>query len=242
MKRAAKWGISIIGILTLPIFFAIGFWFYVASTLPALETIAVTNAPSCSENSQISRVSIHDLPDYVTTVFIAAEAPGFFRNSGIPSIRLAKDLVRGLFDSSQLSPNTPSFSYWISSVNLRNSDGGSRTLYSQFQRLVQSDRIEMNLGEFDILGIYLNQIYFAKGTIGIACAAQHFFRKKPEALSLAETALLSALTRSPTNFDPYKHPAEAETRRNKIIDQTRAAGFISDLEASSAKAAPLLPQ
>lgn len=242
MKRVAKWGLGLGLILGLPIIGAVGFWLYVASTLPPIESLTLTNTPSCLENPEIQHVKIHDLPEYVTSIFVVAEAPQFLRQRFIPSLRMFGKIVVGQFDQSYNPSDLKSFTEWVTQTNMREIVQERHDLFAQFQKLVQSDRIEMSLGKLEILEIYFNQTYFAKGTIGIACASQHFFRKRPENLTIAETALLAALARSPTNFDLITKPTFAEQRRNTIIDEVLAAGFISSSEAATAKAAPLQQQ
>ncbi len=242
LKRVAKWGLGLAVLLSLPFFAAIAFWFYVVSTLPPIESLVNANDTNCLENPQVPRVKIRDLPEYVKMTFVVAEAPKFFNQRALPTIRILDYFLEGLFGYNYRFDDLRSFSDQISQNNINALNKERYDLFSHFQKLVQSDRIELSFGKLEILEVYFNQTYFAKGTIGLACASQHFFHKAPEALSISETALLAALARNPTNFDPVKFPLPAEKRRNLIIDQVLEAGFITSADADAAKATPLLPE
>jgi penicillin-binding protein 1A len=241
LKRVAKWVLVFTGVAALPFFVAVSFWLYVASTLPPIKSIDVANESGCLQKSLLPHVSIHSLPEYVTTIFVVAEAPKFLSQRTIPSARLLNAFIIVLFGDNYVPIDSVSFSRWVALRSVETTDQVPRTIFRQIQLLVQSDRVEAAMGKKEILEVYFNQLYFAKGAVGITCASHYFFHKSPETLSIAETALLAALARSPTNFDPFTNPVAAELRRNTIIDQVFSAGFITGTDATAAKEAPLLP-
>jgi membrane carboxypeptidase/penicillin-binding protein len=242
LKRIATWVLVFAGVAALPFFAAVSFWLYVASTLPPIKSVVVTNESGCLENPQLSHVSIHYLPEYVTTIFVVAEAPKFLSQRTIPSVRLLSAFISVLFGDNYIPIDAVSFSQWVALRSVETTAQGPRTIFRQIQLLVQSDRVELAMGKKEILEVYFNQLYFAKGAVGITCASHYFFHKSPVTLSIAETALLAALARGPKNFDPFTNPVAAEQRRNTIIDQVLAAKFITSADAILAKTAPLLPK
>ena len=68
-----------------------------------------------------------------------------------------------------------------------------------------------------ILELYLNQIYLGQGTYGIAAASLEYFDKSVKDLSYSEAALLAALPKAPSKYDPFKYPEIAKFRRNLVL-------------------------
>ena len=81
--------------------------------------------------------------------------------------------------------------------------------------------------------------FFGLGSYGIAGAALTYFDKSVNELTLAEAAYLAALPRGPSNYHPYRFTERALERRNWVIDQMVANGYVEPQEGASAKALPL---
>ena len=75
--------------------------------------------------------------------------------------------------------------------------------------------------------MYLNQIYLGQGTYGIAAASLEYFDKSVKDLNYVETALLAALPKAPSKYDPYKYPDVAKFRRNLVIKNLNDNGYIN---------------
>lgn len=87
----------------------------------------------------------------------------------------------------------------------------------------------------EILEFYLNNIYFGRGAYGVQTAAKTYFSKDISELSIAEAALLTALTNNPTLYDPIESPDQATQRRNTVIAVMRENGFISEADYRNAR-------
>jgi membrane peptidoglycan carboxypeptidase len=100
--------------------------------------------------------------------------------------------------------------------------------------------VEDELGKEEILGRYLNIVYFGSGAYGIAAAAQRYFGKSPSVLTLPEAALLAGLVQSPNTDSPIDGDAEeALSRRSYVLRQMVRLGAVSEAEAARAEAEPL---
>ena len=86
-----------------------------------------------------------------------------------------------------------------------------------------------------ILELYLNQIYLGEGTYGIAAASLEYFDKTVKDLEYEETALLAALPKAPSKYNPYKYPKEAKFRRNLVLNNLKENNYISDQEYENFK-------
>ena len=90
-----------------------------------------------------------------------------------------------------------------------------------------------------ILESYLNTSYFGNGTYGIAAAAEHYWGKQPADLTVSEAALLAGLLRSPERNDPIDNPDNALARREIVLNQMVAVGYLSSADAQRYAAEPL---
>jgi hypothetical protein len=101
--------------------------------------------------------------------------------------------------------------------------------------IIKSDEVAVDR----LLELSLNMHYFGLGSFGIAAAAMNYFGKPVDRLSLAEAAYLAGLPKGPNNYHPVRWADKAVERRNWVIGQMQAKGFLSEAEAKSAKAEPL---
>ena len=83
---------------------------------------------------------------------------------------------------------------------------------------------------------YINDISFANTYYGLQAAARGYFGKDADELSLSQTAYLCAIPNSPTYYNPYRHPENALTRRDKILEDMLSMGFITEKACKEAKA------
>ena len=88
-------------------------------------------------------------------------------------------------------------------------------------------RIERAYTKERILELYLNQIYLGQGTYGIAAASLEYFDKSVKELNYAEAAILAALPKAPSKYNPYKFPEVAKFRRNLVLENLNENNFIS---------------
>ena len=86
-----------------------------------------------------------------------------------------------------------------------------------------------------ILELYLNQIYLGEGTYGVAAASLEYFDKSVKELNYSESALLAALPKAPSRYNPFKHSEIAEIRRNLVLNNLNENGFIDKNEFLSLK-------
>jgi penicillin-binding protein 1A len=105
--------------------------------------------------------------------------------------------------------------------------------------VVLAREIEREFTKGEILEMYLNQIYLGNGLYGVEAAANGYFGKSASELDPVEAALLAAIPKAPTTYDPRRYVAAAVGRRNLVLRQMADAGLISASEAEAGKAQPL---
>jgi penicillin-binding protein 1A len=100
-------------------------------------------------------------------------------------------------------------------------------------------QIERRLTKDEILERYLNQVYFGEGAYGVETAAEVYFGKRAQDLTLPQCALLAGLIRAPSYYSPYEHPARARVRMAEVLQRMVEMGDITPQEKAKALAAPL---
>jgi membrane peptidoglycan carboxypeptidase len=100
-------------------------------------------------------------------------------------------------------------------------------------------QLEKQLSKDEILGRYLNIVFFGHNAYGVASAARTYFNTTPDRLTIPQAALLAGMVRSTSEYDPVAHPEQALARRNVVIDEMANVGSITPTQADAAKSEPL---
>ena len=114
-----------------------------------------------------------------------------------------------------------------------------QTMERKLKEAILSIRIERAFTKEQILELYLNQIYLGAGAYGVAAAAQTYWNKSLNELSIADCAYLATLPKAPSNYNPFRFPERAIERRNWVVDRMVENGFVTKEDAEKAKAEPL---
>lgn len=182
-------------------------------------------------------VELAALPEYVPAAFVAVEDKRFREHRGVDPRRvvgalLANIKARGVSQGFSTITMQLARNVWPERL-----PGQQRTLTRKILEVRVAREIERHFSKDEILELYLNNIYFGDGSYGIEAAARNYFRKGAEDLTLAEAALLAAMPKSPTAYNPRRFPERARTRRNLVLglmEEQRAAEADAVAEAKDA--------
>ena len=169
-------------------------------------------------------------PTYFTAL-IASEDRHFHRHFGINPFSLFKAAMANIKAGRVVRGGST-----ITMQVARLAEPKPRTLVSKLVECFRALQLELRYSKNDILGFYAQLAPFGGNISGVGAASWFYFGKTPEALSLAEAALLAAIPRSPNAFHPVKHPARAMQARNKVLAAMTTSGHITaqaSLEAAS---------
>ncbi|MBE2179692.1 MAG: PBP1A family penicillin-binding protein [Chthoniobacterales bacterium] len=117
---------------------------------------------------------------------------------------------------------------------------GGQTIHRKILEAALAMRMESVLSKDDILTHYMNRIYFGAGLFGVETASQAYFGKPAADMSLAESALLAGIIRSPNRLSPFRDPEGAMQQRNLTLRQMEHQGFISEQQCAGATQEPLI--
>ena len=181
-------------------------------------------------NRQI--VSIDRISSPIIQAILALEDREFYAHHGVSKRGLLRAFVSNL-KSGRVSQGGSTITQQLSK-NLFFSF--ERSYLRKFQELFVTLQIEQQFSKSDILEAYLNQIDFGSSVYGIELAAQTYFAKHADELTIAEAAMLAGIPRWPARYNPYKYPDISKERQLFVLNRILDAGYISEEEHDTAAA------
>jgi penicillin-binding protein 1A len=184
-------------------------------------------------------VPIGKVPRVVIEAFLAAEDRDFYTHDGVNPGAIFRaamaDVLR--FHRGQRPMGASTITQQVVRHFLLNNEV---SVTRKIKEAMLAYRVERTLSKDRILEIYLNEIYLGAGAYGVAAAAETYFEKPLERLSLAEVAFLAALPKAPNNYNPIHHLGAARARRDWVLAGMADLGWISEKRAKAAIAEPLV--
>ena len=165
------------------------------------------------------------IPEIVIKSFLSAEDKNFFSHPGVDAkgvIRATINNISNVFLSRRLEGASTITQQVAKNFLLTN----EVSLNRKVKEAILAFRIERALSKERILELYLNQIYLGEGTYGVASASLEYFDKPISELNYEEAALLAALPKAPSRYNPYKDIDLAKFRRNLVLDNLFANSYI----------------
>src|SRR5665213_765174 len=167
-----------------------------------------------------SRVSLRELSPLVVPALLAAEDARFYRHPGVDPIAILRALGQALRQRKLVSGASTLTQQLARSVVPQ-----PRTFLGKWRELAIALRIEVSLSKREILEEYLNRIEFGPNLRGIDAASRYYLDKPARSLDLAEAALLVAIPRGPTLYDPARGTRAVRLRRDRVLQRMWAQGL-----------------
>ncbi len=171
-------------------------------------------------------IPIGSIPEVVINSFLSAEDKNFFAHPGVDAKGITRaflnniqNILQGkrLEGASTITQQVAKNFLLTSEVSLRR----------KIKEAILAFRIEKAYSKKRILELYLNEIYLGQGTYGVASASLEYFDKSVKELNYKEAALLAALPKAPSKYNPYKNKKLAKLRRNMVLNNLKDNGYIS---------------
>jgi penicillin-binding protein 1A len=181
----------------------------------------------------------NEIPQRLVQAYISAEDKTFFEHGGIDYQGIAGAVFTNV--ESLVSGNRrPVGASTITQQVAKSLIGNEVTITRKVREAILARRLEAVFTKKRILEIYLNQIFLGRNAYGVEAASQAYFGKSANGLDLAQMAYLAILPKAPSTYSPVSQNARAVARRDYVLRQMLANGFISDAERASASAEPLV--
>jgi penicillin-binding protein 1A len=169
------------------------------------------------------------IPDKVINSFLSAEDKNFFSHPGIDAKGILRATIKNIKNISQ-NKRLEGASTITQQVAKNFLLSNEVSMKRKVKEAILAFRIERAYTKERIIELYLNQIYLGEGTYGIAAASLEYFDKSVKKLNYSDAALLAALPKAPSKYNPYKYPNVAKFRRNLVLKNLEENNFISKNE------------
>lgn len=176
-------------------------------------------------------VSISKVPQGLQDAFIAAEDVRFYQHIGIDPRGIVRAVWSNITDRG-VSEGGSTITQQLAKNALLSQE---RTLKRKIQEAILAVQIERQYSKKEILELYLNQIYFGQGAYGVQSAAQIYFGKNVEDLSIAESAMLAGIPKSPNYYSPQSNLKAAKERQETVLEQMVKYGYLSQEASDKAR-------
>ena len=223
-------------------------WYLIATAHVSLDASALQPVQNCvfvydRDNALIAecspsgedRTAFCSLPRDTVNAFIAAEDKHFFTHGGLDYKRMAKALWRNITSLSFREGASTISQQLVKNTQL----SPEKTIGRKLREIKLTRQLEKRYSKEEILEMYLNTIYFGHNCYGIGSAAGFYFDCRPEDLSLAQSATLAGMVRSPNNYSPFKQPEKCRARRDRVLSAMESEGFITATQRRQAQAQAL---
>ncbi len=245
---------SFLIVLAICLIIAIGLTIYVVVTILQIDKSQMLNLDKLNTiNAQIKiydntdtelvttsakgnkTIGLSDLPEYLPQAFISIEDKKFYTHHGLNYGRIVKAGIKNIFSGTAKEGASTITQQLIKNTHL----SSEKTMTRKIQEAYLALKLEKKYDKNKILETYLNVIYFGNGSYGIENAAETFFNKSASELTLAESATLAGLIKSPRTYSPIHNPQKCIERRNLVLLNMLNDGVISEKQYNLAVATPL---
>ena len=179
-------------------------------------------------------IPFDSIPDKIINAFLSAEDKNFFSHPGIDAKGILRALIKNIRNITQ-NKRLEGASTITQQVAKNFLLTNEVSLKRKVKEAILAFRIERAYTKKRILELYLNQIYLGQGTYGIAAASLEYFDKSIKDLDYSEAALLAALPKAPSKYNPYKYPEVAKFRRDLVLENLEENKYITKNELSKLK-------
>jgi penicillin-binding protein 1A len=223
-------------------------YFYLAPALPSAETIREVRLQTplrvysrdrrlLAQMGEQKRTPVRfkEIPEVVIKAFLAAEDDRFFEHPGFDY----QGIIRAAFNllvTGERSQGGSTITQQLARAYFLTPE---RSFVRKARELILALQIEQEFSKAEILSLYLNKIFLGQRAYGIAAAAEVYFGKSLDELTLAEAATLAAIPKAPSQLNPVSGPARAAQRRIYVLDRMRELGYIDEDAYLQARDSPL---
>ena len=237
----------LIAIFVLGLLFIFSTLWYFSSDLPDYKILSSYKPPISSrvhsgEGQLIAEYALQkrlfipydSIPKKVIYSFLSAEDKNFFTHPGIDAKSITRAIIKNLKNiySEKRLEGASTITQQVAKNFLLSSEV---SLKRKIKEAILAFRIERAYSKERIMELYLNQIYLGEGTYGIAAASLEYFDKAVNDLNYVESALLAALPRAPSKYNPYKSPERAKKRRNIVLKNLYENSYINKTQYDNLK-------
>ena len=182
-----------------------------------------------------SAVPLTRVPKSLVNAILAVEDSSFYQHKGVNLFRTLGALGANV-DAGGIAQGGSTITQQLVKLSLLTS---KQELSRKVRELTLALVLEKKLTKDQILERYLNQVYFGQGAYGVQAAAERYFQRPVEKLSVGESAFLAGMIRNPVGYDPSRFRDRSRARRSVVLDRMVVVGQIDTNEAAQLKRSPM---
>ncbi|MGE5524308.1 MAG: penicillin-binding protein 1A [Rhodospirillaceae bacterium] len=181
-------------------------------------------------------ITIQETPQPMIDAILAAEDERFYQHRGVDYLGVARAALSN-FVSGGVRQGASTITMQVARNFFLTKE---KTVTRKFNEMLLAFKIESSLSKEQILQLYINQIYLGQRAYGFAAAAQIYFGKPLDKLTIAEYAMLAGLPKAPSRFNPIVNPKRAHARQLYVLRRMHELGTIDDAQLAEAEKQPLV--
>ncbi len=206
------------------------------SVVYAMQDGAYVEAETLHASENRIWADIDSIPDHLQKAFISIEDERFYQHSGVDIKRTLHAVLNFINPASKSSFGGSTITQQV----IKNITGDDETQVSRkIQEIRRAWYVEREYKKDQILEVYLNTIYLSQGCYGVQTAAEKYFGKTLDELTILECASIASITKYPTKYDPIQNPDNNLDRAHDVINKMVELGHITEEEGEEAKSQKL---
>ena len=239
--------LSIVGVVVLLFVAGAALFFYYASSAPKISQseLASQNGTTIydSQNRVISRLGLQkreyakdsQVPATLKHAVVSIEDRRFYKHHGVDQIRIVGAATANIFGRSDGMQGGSTLTQQLVKLSVFSTAASDRTFKRKAQEAWLAINVERHFSKNQILDFYINKVYMGNGVYGMQTAAQYYYGKDLNQLSLSQLALLAGMPQSPTYYNPLSTNTQAATRRrNEVLNAMARSKYITQAQADKA--------
>ena len=229
-------------------------YFYYTKDTDAFERILKTQPISANrffsedgvliaEEYEVHRIYVdhNNIPEYLKLAFISAEDKSFYSHPGFDLKSIIRATSQNIYNHLFLRDNSRLIgASTITQQLIKNLlNDNERTIGRKIKEIMLAIRLERVLSKEKILELYLNEIYLGRGAFGVVAASEKYFGKTLNELDIEEMALLAALPKAPSNYDPQENYEAVKERRDWVLERMAENDVITGVVSQIMQESPI---
>lgn len=170
-------------------------------------------------------IPLEKMPLHLQHAVIAIEDQRFYKHDGVDMRAVIRAIVANATSGEIREGASTITQQYVKNIIISPGETAPKTIERKINEAALARQLETKLSKHEILERYLNTVYFGEGAYGVEAAAKTYFGKPARKLTVGESAVLAGIIRIPDEYDPYKHPRAARTRRDLVLDKMLELGF-----------------
>jgi penicillin-binding protein 1A len=225
-------------------------WALISARLPSLDVltdyqpklplrVVAEDGTSLAEFGEERRslVKLADVPVHVRQAILAAEDANFYEHAGVDWLAALRVAYTNTVSGSRAGASTITMQV-ARNFFLTRERAGMAGYLRKANEVALTFKIEHELTKDQILELYINQIFLGQRAFGFAAAANAYYSKPLDKVTVPEAAMLAGLPKAPSTFNPFVNPKRAELRQQYVLRRMHELGYLKDAEYKAAQSAP----